>query len=55
MSMVSGSYVIAVTGCYPLVLYFLAMIFLKERFTLARAIGIALIAIGGIITQITQA
>lgn len=54
LSMTSASYVIAITGCYPLVMYVLALLVLKEKFNAKRAIGIALITFGGILTQLTQ-
>ncbi|MBX9567356.1 MAG: DMT family transporter [Candidatus Obscuribacterales bacterium] len=54
LSKLSASYVIAITGCYPLFMYLLAVWVLKERFNMTRAIGIVLITLGGIITQWTQ-
>ncbi len=54
LSMTSASYVIAITGCYPLIMYVLALCILKEKFNLTRAFGIALITLGGILTQTTQ-
>lgn len=54
MSKASASYVITITGCYPLVMYVLAVFILKEQFNLPRAIGIALVTLGGILTQTTQ-
>lgn len=54
LSKLSASYVIAITGCYPVVMYVLAMLVLKERFNFPRAVGIALITLGGILTQTTQ-
>lgn len=54
LSKLSVSYVIAITGCYPVVMYILALLILKERFNLRRAFGIALITLGGILTQSTQ-
>lgn len=54
LSRVSASYVIAITGCYPVIMYVLALLILKEKFNLSRAIGITLITVGGILTQTTQ-
>lgn len=54
LSMTSASYVIAITGCYPLIMYVLALCILKEKFNLTRAFGIALITLGGILMQTTQ-
>lgn len=54
MSLASASYVIAITGCYPLIMYMLALLILKERFNSFRLAGIVLITIGAIITQTTQ-
>jgi drug/metabolite transporter (DMT)-like permease len=54
LSMTSASYVIAITGCYPLIMYVLALCILKEKFNITRAFGIALITLGGILTQTTQ-
>jgi uncharacterized membrane protein len=54
LSLVSASYVITITGCYPVVMYLLAMLVLREKFNVSRAVGIVLITVGGIITQTTQ-
>ena len=54
LSMTSASYVIAITGCYPLIMYVLALCILKEKFNITRAFGIGLITLGGILTQTTQ-
>lgn len=54
LSMAPASYVVAITGCYPLVLYGLALMFLNEKFNKSRVLGLLLITAGGIITQITQ-
>ena len=50
----TASYVIAITGCYPLLMYLLAMIFLKERFNKVRFVGILFVVAGGIAVQMTQ-
>ncbi len=54
LSQASASYVIAITGCYPLLMYFLALIFLKEPFNGLRLTGVCLVVAGGIIVQLTQ-
>lgn len=53
LSMATASYVIVITGCYPLIMYLLALLILKERFNYIRLIGIALVTIGGIVTHTT--
>ena len=50
----SASYVITITGCYPLVMYFFALLLLKEKFNRNRFVGILLIVVGGILVQLTQ-
>lgn len=54
LGMASASYVITITGCYPLLMYGFTLVFLKERFNATRLLGIALIVIGGICVQLTQ-
>ncbi len=54
MSMATASYVIVITGCYPMIMYLLALWILKERFNRVRLLGIVLVTAGGIITQTTQ-
>jgi len=54
LGMASASYVITITGCYPLLMYGFTILFLKERFNATRLFGIALIVIGGICVQLTQ-
>lgn len=54
LSMASASYVITITGCYPLLMYFFAMLFLGEKFNLVRFCGILLIVAGGLTVQLTQ-
>lgn len=46
-----ASYVIAITGCYPLLMYLLALWLLKERFSKVRLAGIMLIVSGGTAVQ----
>jgi drug/metabolite transporter (DMT)-like permease len=50
----SASYVITITGCYPLVMYALAVAILKERLNWVRVLGIALIVAGGVAVQIAH-
>lgn len=54
LSKTSASYVIAITGVYPIVMYLLAMFVLKEKFNNTRAIGIGLITIGGVLTHLSR-
>ncbi len=54
MSVSAASYVIAITGCYPLCMYLMALIFLKERFSKVRFAGILLIVFGGIAVQLSR-
>jgi uncharacterized membrane protein len=51
LSLAAASYVIAITGCYPLFMYFLALLFLKEKMNKARLAGISLVVAGGIAVQ----
>jgi drug/metabolite transporter (DMT)-like permease len=55
MSISTASYVIVITGCYPLLMYLFALLFLKEKFNRIRFAGIALVVFGGILVQLTQA
>jgi uncharacterized membrane protein len=55
LSMATASYVVTICGCYPLLMYLLAVLILKETFNMQRLSGIALVTIGGILTQFTQA
>ncbi len=50
----TASYVIAITGCYPLLMYLFAILLLKEQFNSARLVGIILVVAGGILVQFTQ-
>lgn len=54
LGMSSASYVITITGCYPLLMYGFTILFLKERFNATRLFGIALIVVGGLCVQLTQ-
>lgn len=55
LSLATASYVVTICGCYPLLMYLLAVLILKESFNIQRLSGIALVTIGGILTQYTQA
>ena len=48
------SYVVGITSIYPLVMYFLALVFLKEQFSPARLSGISIIVLGALLLQITR-
>lgn len=50
----SASYVITMTGCYPLIMYFFAIVWLKEKFNKVRFLGIMLVVGGGLVVQLTQ-
>lgn len=54
LSRASASYVITITGCYPLIMYLLAILFLKEKFNSLRFAGIMMVVAGGITVQLTQ-
>ncbi|MBY0360020.1 MAG: DMT family transporter [Candidatus Obscuribacterales bacterium] len=54
LSQASASYVITITGCYPLVMYILALFLLKEKFNAIRFAGIVLVVCGGLLVQLTQ-
>jgi uncharacterized membrane protein len=51
MSLCCASYVISITACYPVLMYILAVMFLKEKFNRFRSAGITLIVLGGILVQ----
>ncbi len=55
MTMATASYVIVITGCYPLLMYLGAVIFLKEKLSKMRLAGVMLIVVGGLMVQNTQA
>ncbi len=55
MTMATASYVIVITGCYPLLMYLGAVIFLKEKLSKMRLAGVVLIVAGGLMVQNTQA
>lgn len=50
----SASYVITITGCYPLLMYFFAIAFLREKFNRMRFFGIILVVLGGVLVQVTR-
>ncbi|MBX9666801.1 MAG: DMT family transporter [Candidatus Obscuribacterales bacterium] len=54
LSMATASYVVVITGCYPLIMYLLAILILKEKFNLKRLAGIVFVTMGGIITHTTE-
>ncbi|MBI5176045.1 MAG: DMT family transporter [Candidatus Melainabacteria bacterium] len=54
MTMASASYIIVITGCYPLFMYLFAILFLKEKLRKARLIGVLLVVGGGLLVQETQ-
>ena len=54
LSRATASYVVVITGCYPLIMYFFALLLLKEGFNRIRFLGIVLITVGAILTQTTQ-
>jgi len=55
MMLASASYVIVITGCYPLLMYIFALIFLKEKLNMYRLLGVLLVVAGGAMVQFTQA
>jgi transporter family protein len=55
MTIASASYVIVITGCYPLLMYIFALIFLKEKLNWYRLLGVSLVVAGGALVQLTQA
>jgi drug/metabolite transporter (DMT)-like permease len=54
MTLTTASYVIVITGCYPLIMYIFALMFLKEKLNLIRLAGVILVVAGGGIVQLTQ-
>lgn len=54
LSMSAASYVIAITSCYPLFMYFVALMFLNERFSRLRFVGIFLIVLGAVAVQLSR-
>jgi uncharacterized membrane protein len=54
LSMATASYVIVITGCYPMIMYLLALLVLKEKCNYVRLLGIVLVTAGGIITHTTE-
>ena len=53
LSLASASYVITITGCYPLLMYLFALWILKEKFNKKRFAGILLVVVGGALVQLT--
>lgn len=54
MSLSTASYVVVITGCYPLLMYLFALFFLKEKFNGIRFAGVVLVVLGGILVQFSQ-
>jgi len=54
MTMATASYVIVITGCYPLLMYLGAVIFLKEKLSKMRLAGVIFVVLGGLMVQNTQ-
>ena len=54
LKMAAASYVVSLTACYPVLMYFFALFFLKEKFCHKIMTGIAFVTLGGIIVQTTQ-
>ena len=54
MTMATASYIIVITGCYPLFMYLFALLFLKEKLKKTRLAGVLLVVIGGLLVQETQ-
>jgi len=52
LSEAPASYVVPITGCYPLIMYVLAVLILKERLSKARVLGIVLVVIGAMLVQL---
>jgi drug/metabolite transporter (DMT)-like permease len=50
----TASYVIVITGCYPLLMYIFALVFLKEKLNPVRLFGVILVVAGGALVQLTQ-
>ncbi|MBX9686794.1 MAG: DMT family transporter, partial [Candidatus Obscuribacterales bacterium] len=55
LGMASASYVITITGAYPLLMYLFALWFLKEKFNKLRFAGIIFVVIGALLVQLTAA
>lgn len=55
LSMATASYVITITGCYPLLMYLFALWLLKEKFNKSRFAGIIFVVVGGTLVQLTAA
>jgi uncharacterized membrane protein len=54
MSLSTASYVVVITGCYPLLMYLFALLFLKEKFNAIRFAGVVLVVAGGGLVQLSQ-
>lgn len=53
MARCSASYVVAITSCYPVIMYLLALVFLGERFSMMRLAGISVLVLGAALLQST--
>lgn len=53
MGRCSVSYVVGITSCYPVVMYLLALVFLKEEFNRLRLCGILLLVSGLVLIRLT--
>ena len=54
LTLFTASYVIVITGCYPLLMYIFALLFLKEKLNPVRLFGVILVVAGGALVQLTQ-
>lgn len=54
LALSSASYVITITGCYPLLMYLFAICLLKEKFNKLRFAGIIFIVAGAVLVQLTE-
>jgi len=50
----SASYVISICACYPIGMYMLSILFLKEKFDVRRLASLSVAVIGAIVVQITH-
>lgn len=50
----TAGYAIVLTACYPLVMYVLAVTFLKEKLNTFRVLGIVCVVAGGVLTELLK-
>ena len=50
----TASYAIVITACYPLIMYFAALIWLGERLNKVRLLGIVLVIVGGVLCELLR-